>query len=91
MRLKPSAQGATNMADNNQSQSTLDTSRDPDLKPDATPNPVEDINPANDERSLDIGESGQFAPGGYYNQRGATKPDRIDLNEQFPDGSDENK
>jgi hypothetical protein len=22
-----------------------------------------------DERSLDIGESGQFAPGGYYNQR----------------------
>ncbi|HEX8178901.1 MAG TPA: hypothetical protein VF525_05095 [Pyrinomonadaceae bacterium] len=79
------------MADNNQSQSTLDTSRDPDLKPDATPNPVEDLNPANDERSLDIGESGQFAPGGYYNQRGATKPDRIDLNEQFPDGRDENK
>ncbi len=79
------------MADNNQSQSTLDTSRDPDLKPDATPNPVEDLNRANDERSLDIGESGQFAPGGYYNQRGATKPDRIDLNEQFPDGSNENK
>jgi hypothetical protein len=79
------------MADNNQSQSTLDTTRDPDLKPDSTPNPVEELNPANDARSLDIGESGQFAPGGYYNQRGATKPDRIDLDEQFPDGSNENK
>ncbi|MFL6207752.1 MAG: hypothetical protein ACJ74W_02815 [Pyrinomonadaceae bacterium] len=79
------------MADNNQSQSTLDTTRDPDLKPDSTPNPVEELNPANDTRSLDIGESGQFAPGGYYNQRGATKPDRIDLNEQFPDRSGDNK
>jgi hypothetical protein len=79
------------MADNNQTQSTLDTTRDPDLKPDSTPNPVEELNPANDARSLDIGESGQFAPGGYYNQRGATKPDRIDLDEQFPDGSNENK
>jgi hypothetical protein len=79
------------MADNNQSQSTLDTTRDPDLKPDSTPNPVEELNPANDVRSLDIGESGQFAPGGYYNQRGATKPDRIDLNEQFPDRSGDNK
>jgi hypothetical protein len=79
------------MADNNQSQSTLDTTRDPDLKPDSTPNPVEELNPANDARSLDIGESGQFAPGGYYNQRGATKPDRIDLDEQFPDGSNKNK
>jgi hypothetical protein len=29
-----------------------------------------------DERSLDIGESGQFAPGGYYNQQGVNKPDR---------------
>jgi hypothetical protein len=79
------------MSDNNQSQSTLDTTRDPDLKPDATPNPVEELNPANDARSLDIGESGQFAPGGYYNQRGATKPDRIDLDEQFPDQSGDNK
>jgi hypothetical protein len=29
-----------------------------------------------DERSLDIGESGQFAPGGYYNQHGVNKPKR---------------
>ena len=29
-----------------------------------------------EERSLDIGESGQFAPGGYYNQQGVSAPDR---------------
>lgn len=73
------------MADNNQSQSTINPDRDPDLTPDATPNATEEINPANDRRSLDIGESGQFAPGGYYNQQGANKPERIDLDEQFPD------
>jgi len=32
-----------------------------------------------DERSLDIGESGQHAPGGYYNQQGANQPDRSAL------------
>jgi hypothetical protein len=32
-----------------------------------------------EERSLDIGESGQHAPGGYYNQRGVTAPDRSAL------------
>ena len=73
------------MADDNQSKSTLDTDSDPELKPDSTPTATEEVNPANDLRSLDIGESGQFAPGGYYNQQGAAKPDRIDLDEQFPD------
>jgi hypothetical protein len=29
-----------------------------------------------EERSLDIGESGQFAPGGYYNQQGVNAPNR---------------
>lgn len=29
-----------------------------------------------EERSLDIGESGQFAPGGYYNQQGVNEPRR---------------
>jgi len=29
---------------------------------------------ADEERSLDIGESGQFAPGGYYKQRGVNQP-----------------
>ena len=27
-----------------------------------------------EERSLDIGESGQFAPGGYYNQQAVNQP-----------------
>ena len=34
-----------------------------------------------EERSLDIGESGQFAQGGYYNQRGVNEPKRVDLDE----------
>jgi hypothetical protein len=34
-----------------------------------------------EERSLDIGESGQFAPGGYYNQRGVNESDRRSLND----------
>jgi hypothetical protein len=78
------------MTDNEQTKSTLnDTSADPDLKPETTPDPVEKLNPANDERSLDIGESGQFAPGGYYNQQGVNQADRIDLDEQFPDKKNE--
>jgi hypothetical protein len=36
----------------------------------------------NKERSADLGESGQHAPGGYYNQQGATQAERIDLDEQ---------
>ena len=55
---------------------------DSGMKPDTTPDATNDLNPANDERSLDIGESGQFAPGGRYNELGATKPRRIDLDEQ---------
>lgn len=34
-----------------------------------------------EERSLDVGESGQFAPGGYYNQQGVNKPERSSLDE----------
>ncbi|HEX7296145.1 MAG TPA: hypothetical protein VF251_10360 [Pyrinomonadaceae bacterium] len=34
-----------------------------------------------EERSLDIGESGQFAPGGYYNQQGVNAPDRHTLDD----------
>lgn len=81
------------MADYNETKSSLaEKNADPELKPGATPNPIEDINPANDERSLDIGESGQFAPGGRYNELGATKPRRIDLDEQVDSSlSDEGK
>lgn len=39
-----------------------------------------EINP---ERTADLGESGQHAPGGYYNQQNVARPDdRIDLDEQ---------
>ncbi|HVG33526.1 MAG TPA: hypothetical protein VM911_10610 [Pyrinomonadaceae bacterium] len=70
------------MANDNPRKSTLEESpADPDLKPDTTPNAVEANNPANDQRSLDIGESGQFAPGGYYNQHGVAESDRLDLDE----------
>jgi hypothetical protein len=71
------------MPDFNETKSSLgEKNEDHDLKPDATPNPIEDINPANDERAIDVGESGQFAPGGRYNELGVTKPRRIDLDEQ---------
>lgn len=40
-----------------------------------------EINP---ERTADLGESGQHAPGGYYNQHAANET-HIDLDEQFPD------
>lgn len=70
------------MADDNVTNSPRDkataTGMEPDTKPDAT----DALNPANDQRSLDIGESGQFAPGGRYNELEATKPRRIDLDEQ---------
>jgi hypothetical protein len=70
------------MANDNPRQTSLEeTNADPELKPDATPNAAEEINLANDKRSLDIGESGQFAPGGYYNQHGITESERLDLDE----------
>jgi hypothetical protein len=34
-----------------------------------------------EERSLDIGESGQHAPGGYYNQQGVNAPERSTLDD----------
>jgi hypothetical protein len=71
------------MADFKETKSSLgETNQDPELKPDATPNPIEDLNPANDERAINVGESGQFAPGGRYNELEATRPRRLDLDEQ---------
>ena len=55
---------------------------DHDLKPDSTPDAVEELSPSNEERAINIGESGQFAPGGRYNELGATRPRRLDLDEQ---------
>ena len=71
------------MANENFNRSSLEENNaDPELKPASTPSAVEEVNPANDKRSLDIGESGQFAPGGYYNQHGVTESERLDLDEQ---------
>jgi hypothetical protein len=70
------------MANDNARKTTLEEKNaQPDLKPDATPNATEGLNPANDKRTLDIGESGQFAPGGYYNQHGVVESERLDLDE----------
>jgi hypothetical protein len=68
-------------------------------KNEATPKPklsdmpdgAEEVNPANDSRSLDIGESGQFAPGGYYNQHGAAEGDRLNLDEIDTGAGDDKK
>lgn len=80
------------MGDFNESKSSLgEKNAEPELKPDTKPNPIEDLNPANDERSLNLGESGQFAPGGRYNELGATKPRRIDLDEQVDSALSEDK
>ena len=71
------------MADDKTTNSSRDESTTGSgMTPDTTPDSTHDLNPANDERSLDIGESGQFAPGGRYNELNATKPRRIDLDEQ---------
>ena len=70
------------MANDNPRKTSLEESdTDPDLKPDNAPNAAEELNPANDKRSLDLGESGQFAPGGYYNQHGVRESERLDLDE----------
>lgn len=78
------------MSDDNPVKSTLgDDTKDKGWKSATAPNAVEEV--ANDERSLDIGESGQFAPGGYYNQQGVAEADRIDLDEGLPKSSSEDK
>ena len=71
------------MTDDNQAKTSLgEHNRDSDVNPDTKPNASEEINPANDERAIDIGESGQYAPGGRYNELGVTAPRRIDLDAQ---------
>ena len=71
------------MPDNDEMKSSLgEKNADHDLKPDSTPAATEELSPSNEERAINIGESGQFAPGGRYNELGATKPRRLDLDEQ---------
>lgn len=76
------------MADSTARKTSLEEkNQDPELKPDATPNATEELNPANDKRTLDIGESGQFAPGGYYNQHGVVESERLDLDDYTATGT----
>lgn len=51
------------------------------LEPATLPDPVAPVSSTNLGRVGDYGDMGQFAPGGYYNQRGVTAPRRIDLDE----------
>jgi len=66
------------MADNQDSSKNEAT---PKPKLSDMPDGAEEINPANDSRTLDVGESGQFAPGGYYNQHGVAESDRLNLDD----------
>jgi hypothetical protein len=80
------------MADDKPRKSSIGESpADPELKPERMPTATGEINPANDDRSLDIGESGQFAPGGYYNQHGITESERLDLDEYTTTSSNDDK
>lgn len=67
--------------DNSRDSSLGDSNADQGLKPETAPTATEAVSPSHEQRSLDIGESGQFAPGGYYNQQGITEDERIDLDE----------
>jgi hypothetical protein len=69
------------MTDNDQNNASPGDATDDDLKPHTL---SED-----NARSLDIGAQGQFAPGGVYNQQGATQTDRIDLDEQTSSALDD--
>ncbi|HEX9918837.1 MAG TPA: hypothetical protein VGA87_06705 [Pyrinomonadaceae bacterium] len=69
------------MEDNDQNNTTPGDAPNDDFKPDTL---TED-----NARSLDIGAQGQFAPGGVYNQQGATQTDRIDLDEQTSSALDD--
>ena len=61
------------MSHDEQNKSSLGEAGHSDLIPDPMPN----------ERTSDVGEAGQHAPGGYYNQQNVARPDdRIDLDEQ---------
>lgn len=75
------------MADDNKLNSSLDGSNDEGLEPATKPDAVNEV--AIDERAQDYGESGQHAPGGYYNQQNVLAPDRIDLDEYTKTGESE--
>lgn len=55
------------------------------------PDAATELDPANDLRAQDFGESGQFAPGGYYNQHGVNESDRPDFDELTATRTDDKK
>ena len=74
------------MANDNKLNSSLDGgAKDEGLEPATAPDPVNEV--AIDERAQDFGESGQHAPGGYYNQHGVNESERLDLDEQTASGT----
>ncbi|HEY0005044.1 MAG TPA: hypothetical protein VGB17_09560 [Pyrinomonadaceae bacterium] len=70
------------MADDNPIEAHEDTNPVAPKLDTGIPDAATDLDPANDLRSQDYGESGQFAPGGYFNQHGVTESERLDLDEQ---------
>jgi hypothetical protein len=60
------------MTEKRQSERTADRNPDAQTAEDAL---------TEEERSLDIGESGQFAPGRYYNQQTVSQPKRRPLDD----------
>lgn len=71
------------MADDNATNSSLgEKASESGLEPSTKPDAAQELNPANDDRVLDVGESGQYAPGGRYNELEVTKTERINLDEQ---------
>ncbi|MBV9210454.1 MAG: hypothetical protein JOZ52_07485 [Acidobacteria bacterium] len=76
------------MANDDQFKSTIEEkSQDEGLETPDAPGAVEAV--ADEDRMQDFGESGQFAPGGYYNQQNVLAPDRIDLDEGTKTGGSE--
>jgi hypothetical protein len=66
------------MTENTKSTSD-ESAAEPDLRPGTAKNATEEV--LKDDRAQDYGESGQFAPGGMYNQHNVIQSDRIDLDE----------
>ena len=81
------------MADNDDARDSSlgDSAADQGLEPATAPTANEAVSPSHEQRSLDIGESGQFAPGGYYNQQGIRESERIDLDEYTSTGTSDTK
>jgi hypothetical protein len=59
------------------------SSQESKMKKDPFARSSEEMKTTTGERSLDIGQSGQFAPGGYYNQQGVNAPKRRSIDDEI--------